>query len=255
MIGDAGLTFSGNPNELIASYAADGYGRLNGVGAYVDTFGPGELSSYCGHAGSYTEFVPVAHVVGYPGRDAMKGHTIMHHSLGTGEFNMFHEMAKHISVDTTVLLDPATSPQEIDRCLQTMLHESRPCYIGVPVDMSHLTCDDKGLKTPLRRELPSNEAQAEQAMVAELRKLLEQKQYPIIISDGNTIRNGCVAEAQNLSKITGLPTFATAMGKGGVDEEAKTFGGLYAGAGSHQLVKEAVESSDCVFWLGNFPVR
>ena len=90
LIGDSGLEFSGNPNELVASYAADGYARLNGVGAWVDTFGPGELSSYCGHAGSYTEFVPVAHVVGYPGRDAMKAHTIMHHTLGTGQFDMYH---------------------------------------------------------------------------------------------------------------------------------------------------------------------
>lgn len=68
---DVGIKFSGNPNELIASYAADGYARLNGVGAWVDTFGPGELSSYCGHAGAYTEFVPVAHIVGYPGRRSL----------------------------------------------------------------------------------------------------------------------------------------------------------------------------------------
>jgi pyruvate decarboxylase len=104
LIGTSGIDFSGNPNELVAAYAADGYARINGVGAWVDTYGPGELSSYCGHAGAYTEFVPVAHVVGYPGRksdvrifllatfaqmdagDAMRGHMIMHHTLGTGEF-------------------------------------------------------------------------------------------------------------------------------------------------------------------------
>jgi pyruvate decarboxylase len=62
------VDFCGNPNELIAAYAADGYGRLSGVGALVTTFGPGELSGYCGHAGAYAEFVPVVHIVGYPGR-------------------------------------------------------------------------------------------------------------------------------------------------------------------------------------------
>jgi pyruvate decarboxylase len=76
MIPAAGLTWRGNANELIASYAvcplllkylylllirkpsqADGYARVNGIGAFVTTFGPGELSAYCGMAGQYTEYV------------------------------------------------------------------------------------------------------------------------------------------------------------------------------------------------------
>ena len=68
LIGESGIDFCGNPNELISGYAADGYSRLNGAGSFVTTFGPGELSAYCSHAGAYAEYVPVAHVVGYPGR-------------------------------------------------------------------------------------------------------------------------------------------------------------------------------------------
>lgn len=64
----------------------------------------GELSAYCDHAGSCTEFVPVAHIVDYPGGDAQKDHGIMRHTLDTGDFGMFHEMAEHASCDTTVLL-------------------------------------------------------------------------------------------------------------------------------------------------------
>lgn len=70
---------------------------------------------------------------------------------------MYHEMAKHISVDSTVLLDPATAPAEIDRCFSTMLQESRPVYIGVPVDMSHLECDASGLQEPLSNVLSPND--------------------------------------------------------------------------------------------------
>jgi pyruvate decarboxylase len=251
---EAGLQFSGNPNELVASYATDGYARVNGVGAWIDTFGPGELSSYCGHAGAYTEFVPVAHIVGYPGRDAMNMHAIMHHTLGTGQFDMFHEMVKHISAGTTILLDPKTAPQEIDKVLQIMLDESRPVYIGVPVDMSHLMTSSEGLKTPLRRALPPNDEAVEQRLVAELRALLEEKEKPIFIVDGNAVRNEVVGEARKLSEITGLPTFTTCMGKGSVNEELPTFGGVYQGAGSFEGVRKAVETSDAVFWIGNFPV-
>jgi pyruvate decarboxylase len=86
LISENGLQFLGNPNELVASYAADGYARINGIGAFVTTFGPGELSAYCGVAGQFAEFVPVVHIVGYPAVTAQKAGAIMHHSLGDGKF-------------------------------------------------------------------------------------------------------------------------------------------------------------------------
>lgn len=67
---------------MILGYAADGYARVNGIGAVVTTFGPGELSNMCPIAGCYAEFVPVVHIVGYPTEAAQKGNNIMHHSLG-----------------------------------------------------------------------------------------------------------------------------------------------------------------------------
>ena len=174
---------------------------------------------------------------------------------GLTHASMFEQMANHISAATTVLMDPATGPAEIDRCLNTMLQESRPCYIGVPVDMSYLLCDSSGLQTPVQKALPTNDPSMEKNVVAELRELLEQKTSPIIIVDGNAVRNGLVAQCQKLSEVTGLPTFTTCMGKGAPDEETPNFGGLYNGGGSHPGVKKAVESSDAVFWLGYYPVR
>jgi len=76
----------GNTNELVASYAADRYARVNGAAAFIITFGPGELSAYCGMAGQYAEFVPVVHIVGYPTVNAVRRKAIMHHSLGNGEY-------------------------------------------------------------------------------------------------------------------------------------------------------------------------
>lgn len=163
-------------------------------------------------------------------------------------------MARYISCATTVLMDPKTAPAEIDRCFSTMLMESRPVYIGVPVDMSHLMCDGSALKTPLERSLPPNVPTKEQGMVQSLRSLLETKKSPIFIVDGNAVRNNWQDECSKLSKLTGLPTFTTVMGKGATDEDAPSFGGVYTGAGTPDEVRKAIESTDCVFWIGNFPV-
>jgi pyruvate decarboxylase len=167
---------------------------------------------------------------------------------------MYHEMVKHISADTVVLSDPSTAGSDIDRVLNTMLRESRPVYIGVPVDMSHLKCDARGLETPLKTTLPPNDAELERKVVAEIRSWIERSENPIIIVDGNAVRNNLGEICGKVSVLTGLPTFTTCMGKGALDETQANFGGVYQGAGSHPGVREAVEASDCVLWVGNVQV-
>jgi pyruvate decarboxylase len=168
---------------------------------------------------------------------------------------MYHAMAKHISVDSTVLLDPRTAPAEIDRCLTSMMQQSRPVYIGVPVDMSHLECDASSLKTEIPRELSPDDSTLEKQVVAQLREWMEKSKNPIIIVDGFAVRNNLQEQCRELAELTAFPVFNTYMGKGGIDETMPTFGGLYTGAGTYEGVKKAVESADAVFWIGNVQVR
>jgi pyruvate decarboxylase len=67
-------------------------------------------------------------------------------------------------------------------------------------------------------------------------------------------RNRLEKEAVALIETTGYHYFVTAMGKGSVSEHLPTFGGIYGGSSSFDEIKKTVESSDCVLWLGNYPV-
>lgn len=67
------------------------------------------------------------------------------------------------------------------------------------------------------------------------------------------VRNGVLEESHELVKLTNLPTFTTAMGKGGLDEAIPQFAGVHSGAGTLPAVKEALESVDTVIWIGNYP--
>lgn len=163
-------------------------------------------------------------------------------------------MVKHISVDSTVLLDPQTAPSEIDRCLTSMMQQSRPVYISVPVDMSHLECGASALQKALPRALSPNDPQLEDEVVSKLRKMMEQSMNPVIIVDGFAARNNLQDQCRELSELTGFSTFNTYMGKGCIDEMMPNFGGLYTGAGTYEDVKKAVESADAVFWIGNVQV-
>ncbi|KAF2107145.1 thiamine diphosphate-binding protein [Lophiotrema nucula] len=243
LVTDNDLTWKGNPNELVASYAADGYARVNGA----------ELSAYCGMAGQYAEFVPVVHIVGYPTVSAVRSKTIMHHSLGTGKFDMYEQMAKHIMATTTVIDNAPTAASEIDRVLSTMMLESRPVYIGLSTDIAYEMISDAPLASPIRTILPPNDPELESKVIAEIRSLLEKASEPIIIVDGGAVRNTVLPETHELIEATSLPTFATAMGKGGVNEEIPQYGGVHQGAGTHDPVKEAIQRADFVLWIGNFP--
>ncbi|EAT87920.2 hypothetical protein SNOG_04160 [Parastagonospora nodorum SN15] len=156
LVEDNELSWKGNPNELVASYAADGYARVNGAAAFITTFGPGELSAYCGMAGQYAEFVPVVHVVGYPTVNAVR------------ICSMYQEMAKHITAATTVIDHVPSAASEIDRVLNTMMRESRPVYIGLSVDMAYETISGTPLDMPIVRSLPLNDPVLEANVISQI---------------------------------------------------------------------------------------
>ncbi len=60
------LKYVGTCNELNAAYAADGYARIRGIGAFSSTYGVGELSAINGVAGAFAERVPVVAITGSP---------------------------------------------------------------------------------------------------------------------------------------------------------------------------------------------
>src|ERR1700740_2220835 len=97
------ITWVGNANELNAAYAADGYARLNGMGALLTTFGVGELSAINGVAGSYAEYVPVIPVVGAPSTAARREKALIHHTLGDGDFDRFARAYAEVTVAQAIL--------------------------------------------------------------------------------------------------------------------------------------------------------
>jgi TPP-dependent 2-oxoacid decarboxylase len=68
-------------------------------------------------------------------------------------------------------------------------------------------------------------------------------------------RNDSVEETNALVAVTNLPAFVTAMGKGSLNESLSSYGGYYAGAASFPEIRQYVESSDALLYIGRYPVR
>lgn len=82
---EAETMYPAHPSQ---GYASDGYARVKGISAMVTTFGVGELSAVNAIAGSYSEHVPVVHIVGVPSTASQKDGMLLHHTLGNGNFNV-----------------------------------------------------------------------------------------------------------------------------------------------------------------------
>jgi len=68
------------------------------------------------------------------------------------------------------------------------------------------------------------------------------------------IRCQCQEETKELIHAAGVPYFTTSMSKG-FDENLPKFGGIYGGLASPKPVREAIESADCILWVGSYSVR
>lgn len=248
----ANLKWVGSVNELNAAYAADGYARVNKIAALITTFGVGELSAINGVAGSFSERIPVVHIVGTPSTISQRDGMLLHHTLGNGNFNVFSNMSSEISVAVAKLNNPSEIAGQIDHALRECWIKSRPIYISLPTDMVQAKIEGARLDTPIDlSELP-NDPEAEDYVVDVVMKSLRAAKKPIILVDACAVRYRILEEVHDLVEKTRLPVFVTPMGKGAINEDHPSYGGVYAGDGSHPAqVKEIVESSDLVLAIGS----
>lgn len=245
-----GMRWAGNANELNAAYAADGYARVKGMAAIITTFGVGELSALNGIAGSYAEHVGVLHIVGVPSISSQAKQLLLHHTLGNGDFTVFHRMSANISETTAMVTDIASAPAEIDRCIRTTYVTQRPVYLGLPANLVDLKVPASLLDTPIDLGLKPNDAEAEDEVVENVLTLIKEAKNPIILADACCSRHDVKDETRKLIDITQFPSFVTPMGKGSIDEQNPRFGGVYVGTLSSPEVKEAVESADLILSVG-----
>ncbi|CUS09713.1 unnamed protein product [Tuber aestivum] len=250
LLPDAGLYWVGNCNELNAAYAADGYARIKGISALITTFGVGELSALAGIAGSFSEHVPVVHIVGIPNTISQRNGLLLHHTLGNGDFTVFQNISRNISVTSTILNDPHRAASEIDRVLSACWVKARPVYIGLPTDVASREIPATHLGTPLDLRIPDNEPETESEVVDEIAGLMYSSKNTIILADACAIRHRVLDELHELVENTQFPTFVSPMGKGAVNEELRAYGGVYVGDASRDEVRQYVDNAELILYVG-----
>jgi indolepyruvate decarboxylase len=240
------LEYVGTCNELNAAYAADGYARIRGVGAFATTYGVGELSALNGVAGAFAERVPVVVITGSPATLQFRTRPLLHHTLG--DYQIPLRMYEKITAASTQLVSGETAPAEIDRVLWACLAQQQPVYLSLPADVVLMPC-----RRPEPFAFPTT-APSDPAALAEALKealdMLNQAQKPVVIGDVELIRFKLQKEFAGLLDQTGFPFVTMMLGKTVLSEHHPQFIGLFEGDRSRDYVRNRVGSADCVLQLG-----
>ena len=240
------LKYVGTCNELNAAYAADGYARIRGIGAFASTYGVGELSAINGVAGAFAERVPVVAITGSPATTHFHTRPLLHHTLGDYQIPM--KMYGKITAASTQLMSGDTAPAEIDRVLTACLSRQQPAYISLPSDVVTMKC-----RRPDAFVFPTPAASDPQALVEALNEalqMLDQARQPVVIGDVELIRFKLQGEFGRFLVRTGIPYVTMMLGKTVLSEHHPLFLGLFEGDRSRDYVRDRVQSADCILQLG-----
>jgi indolepyruvate decarboxylase len=234
-------------DEQGAGFAADAYARVRGLGAVCVTYCVGGLKLANTTAEAFAEKSPVVVISGAPGMKERRKDPLLHHKVR--EFDTQKKVFEQFTVAATVLSEPQSAFQEIDRVLQAALRFKRPVYIELPRDL----VDVPGI--PHHRTLELQERSQRQrlrAALAEAGEMIAGARQPVILAGVEVHRFGLQEWVLRLVEKTGIPVAATMLGKSVIGEQHPLYLGVYEGAMGREEVRRYVESSDCVILLGAF---
>lgn len=234
-------------DEQGAGFAADAYARIRGLGALCVTYCVGGLKVANTTAEAFAEKSPVVVISGAPGMKEREKNPLLHHKVR--EFDTQKKVFDELTIASTVLHDPQTAFQEIDRVIRAALRFKRPVYIELPRDMVLVPGNPN--YQPHDEEEPSDPP-ALAAALADAVEMINAARKPAIIADVEVHRFDLQEHIVRLARKTNIPVAATLLGKSVISESLPFYMGVYEGAMGREEVRRYIESSDCVILLGAF---
>src|SRR5438045_3879614 len=234
-------------DEQGAGFAADAYARVRGLGAVCVTYCVGGLKVANTTAEAFAEKSPVVVISGAPGMKEREKNPLLHHKVR--EFDTQKKVFDQLTIASTVLSDPQTAFQEIDRVLHAALRFKRPVYIELPRDVVGMPGIAHHKPKPVHE---MSDPHTLEAALSEAVAMIRTARQPVILADVEVHRFGLQEELLRLVDKTHIPVAATIMGKSVIGEQHPLYLGVYEGAMGREEVRRYVESSDCVIMLGAF---
>jgi len=133
------LQLIGCCNELNAGYAAEGYARSNGIGAFLVTYSVGGLSALNAVACAYAEDLPVVAVGGGINSDSEAEGWLIHHALGEVRDDYQRQIYAQVTAGAFAVRHQDEAPAVIDLAIATALRCRKPVYLEIACNLASLS--------------------------------------------------------------------------------------------------------------------
>lgn len=254
---NAGLVRVHPNNEMLATYAADGYSRAsNGksIGCVAFTYGVGALNAVQAVAGAHVENVPMVVINGSPSPaqfNSQRDMGVLWHHMFDGNYTdlrIFQEITRMaVRID-----NPAYAPDLIDSALTACITDSSPVYIEIANTMEHLDCQSVSDRPKLAKApVPQSSTDLDDAVNYIMSILIKSKKL-VVMGGVEIARYNIQDKFAQLLKLIKAPYVSSLLGKGLLSEYDQDiyFSGVYNGLNSQQNVQNLIHNSDTIIGLG-----
>jgi indolepyruvate decarboxylase len=240
----AGLKTVVMTHEPSVGFAADAYARLRGLGVALVTYGAGGLNMINPVGLAYAEESPLLVLSGSPETRYRDQKPLLHHCVKT--FDTQYRVFSEVTESQTLLSNPKTSQEEIERVLSTTVKCSRPGYIEIPRDMVNGEIDTSDLAPD---SVEGHSAGLREA-ISDIVERLAGARKPVMVVGAQARRFHLKSEVIELAELLNIPVVTSILGKASFPESHPNFIGNYFGQFGNPKVRDYVESADCIFTLG-----
>ncbi|MFT9095024.1 MAG: thiamine pyrophosphate-binding protein [Gluconobacter cerinus] len=235
-------------NELNCSFAAEGYARANGAAAAIVTFSVGAISAMNGLGGAYAENLPVILISGAPNSNDHGSGRVLHHTIGTTDYNYQMEMVKHVTCAAESITSADNAPEKIDHVIRTALREKKPAYLEIACNVANAPCARPGPVSSLLAHL-TPDTDSLNAALDESAAFVEKASKVVILVGSKLRASDALDETIALADKLGCAVTVMAAAKSFFPETHPGFRGVYWGEVSSPGVEDVVKSADVVITL------
>jgi len=226
-------------HEQAAAHAADGYARAGKrVGVCVATSGPGATNLVTGLATAHMDGSPVVAITGQVarpmlGRDAFQETDVVGVTMPVTKHNVLVK-------DVSELADALCEAMAI-----AVAGRPGPVLVDVPKDVQNQKIEYR----PGTGAAPSPVEQPDDAMLAEVARLIAQAERPLLMIGHGVIQSGAYAEVQTLAERTGMPVITTLLGISAFPQAHALHRGM-PGMHGEVHVNQAIQTADLIVGIG-----
>lgn len=249
-------------NEVTATYAADGYGRVGTrfagsetgpVGCVAFTYGVGAINAAQAVAGAFVERSPLVVINGSPSTaqfNSERDQGVKYHHMVDGSHTDIRIFA-NITALAVRIDNPASAPELIDAALQTCLSTSRPVYIEIANTVALQPCRPVPSTRLDGAPVLSTAKSVNEAVAAVMAHLAKAKRA-VIVGGSEIARRKIQDRFAELLRRIDAPYVTSPLGKSVLSEfrDDVRYCGVYFGLSSPPDVHELMTSADCIIALG-----